>query len=259
MSNEATLREAFEAWAKREQVNICLDRMPEDDANHPGKYSDYDARLAWNAWSAALAQPSAPQAAISDDDCIDLAVALEQQRALAIVSAVTALEIGQGTTSFAAGFNLACEEVAHRLKTEQWELGGVPSPKPSAPQDAALALPTEQVAVPSDEWQRGYTEGYGDGFRSVVPDPNATHKTKLLAAAPAAPEGDKDATWAECKYWRCVPITYASQHDILLYVDNPPTGKYLPGYRDVALYTADQMKAYARAAIAASQKQEPTT
>ena len=120
--------------------------------------------------------------------------------------------------------------------------------QPSAPQDAALALPTEQAAVPSDEWQRGYTEGYGDGFRSVVPDPNATHKTKLLAAAPAAPEGDKDAEYE------------LIQDDVLCAGTSGPSAlKEIMHYAEQ--YAEDgpiEIYKVTRTRIAALPKQEPT-
>jgi len=62
---------------------------------------------------------------ISDDDVINLAQALEQHRALAIVMAVAALPVGGADetmpTQFQAGYQLACEEILHRLRTEVWE------------------------------------------------------------------------------------------------------------------------------------------
>lgn len=41
------------------------------------------------------------------------------------------------------------------------------------------------------------------------------------------------------------PICYASAMDILLYKDAPEVGRHLPGVRDVALWSTDQMRAFA--------------
>lgn len=66
------------------------------------------------------------------ETAIGVAVALEQARAHHIVEAVKALPIGGESaeipTPFHAGYQLACEEIAHRLRSEQWELGGVAAP-----------------------------------------------------------------------------------------------------------------------------------
>lgn len=68
------------------------------------------------------------------DEAITLAAALEQQRALKIVEAVASLPIGgkdeAKPTPFHAGYQLACEEIAERLRTEVWELeGGITLPQ----------------------------------------------------------------------------------------------------------------------------------
>lgn len=47
------------------------------------------------------------------------------------------------------------------------------------------------------------------------------------------------------------PIGYASVVDIQGYAKNLTIGPHLPGIRDVALWTTDQMRAYATAALAA--------
>ena len=60
----------------------------------------------------------------TEDECIELAQALEQLRALKIVEKVSALPIGGADvgmpTPFHAGYQLACEEITHRLRTEIW-------------------------------------------------------------------------------------------------------------------------------------------
>jgi hypothetical protein len=62
----------------------------------------------------------------TENECIELAEALERQRALKIVESVRAAPIGgvssDNPTAFHAGYQLACDEIEHRLRTEQWEL-----------------------------------------------------------------------------------------------------------------------------------------
>ena len=59
------------------------------------------------------------------DEVISLAQALEQHRARKIVDAVSALPVGgkqeDSPSPFHAGYQLACEEVMHRLLTEEWD------------------------------------------------------------------------------------------------------------------------------------------
>ena len=76
-----------------------------------------------------ITQPLIAEAARDDasaDECIELAQALEQARAVKIAEFVAALPIGGATnnmpTPFQAGFQLACEEITHRLRTEEWDL-----------------------------------------------------------------------------------------------------------------------------------------
>ena len=58
-------------------------------------------------------------------EVISLAQALEQHRARKIVDAVSALPVGGKhehlPSPFHAGYQLACEEVMHRLLTEEWD------------------------------------------------------------------------------------------------------------------------------------------
>lgn len=49
---------------------------------------------------------------------------------------------------------------------------------------------------------------------------------------------------------RVGPICYVSAQDVLMYVVSPSTGTHLPGVRDVALWSTDQIRDYARDAVA---------
>lgn len=59
----------------------------------------------------------------TDDDLIELAAALEMHRALHIVAEVAGLPVGgkdaDMPTPFQAGYQLACEEIAERIRTQQ--------------------------------------------------------------------------------------------------------------------------------------------
>lgn len=91
-----------------------------------------------------------PTQEATEDQCIELAQALEQQRALHIVAAVMALPVGGATatmpTQFQAGYQLACEEIDHRLRTEQWEFCATPAPLP--PNDQASGARSVPLDAP---------------------------------------------------------------------------------------------------------------
>ncbi len=67
---------------------------------------------------------------------VDVAAALEQQRALRIVASVRERGFSKSDTAIPTQaesvFDLACEEIEHRLRTEVWELNGIAAPTPSA-------------------------------------------------------------------------------------------------------------------------------
>lgn len=81
-------------------------------------------------------------------ECIELAQALEQARAIKIAETVAALQIGGATsdmpTPFQSGFQLACEEITHRLRTEEWDLCLTPI-------DAVIQ---QDDVAGDDEWSR---------------------------------------------------------------------------------------------------------
>lgn len=67
----------------------------------------------------ALAQPAAGEATV--DEMIALAEALERRRCISIAETVKS---GPrcATSAFTAGYELACEEIAHRIEHEEWVL-----------------------------------------------------------------------------------------------------------------------------------------
>lgn len=92
------------------------------------------------ASNATIQPPAALKAARDADHSIELAIALEQQRALKIVADVRRTGFAKSATNIPtqaeALFDLACEEIDNRLRTEQWALMGSPSPLPAAPEVA---------------------------------------------------------------------------------------------------------------------------
>ena len=73
---------------------------------------------------------------------IALAVSMEKERAVKIVDDVSNERIGGNTeaspTAFMAGYQTACEEILHRLKTEEWKyFGAVFGPEALAEDEAA--------------------------------------------------------------------------------------------------------------------------
>lgn len=64
----------------------------------------------------------------TEDDYIELAAALEMHRALHIVAAVSALPVGgkdaDAPTPFQAGYQLACEEIGERIRTQEVVIPG---------------------------------------------------------------------------------------------------------------------------------------
>lgn len=59
---------------------------------------------------------------------IALAVSMEKGRSLTIVGDVSNERVGGKTetspTAFMAGYQMACEEISHRLKHEEWQCCG---------------------------------------------------------------------------------------------------------------------------------------
>jgi N-glycosidase YbiA len=132
----------------------------------------------------------AAQPAAQPDLMTDVAIELEQQRALKIVDDVHNLRIGGRNevmpTAFQAGHCGACEEIEHRLRTEQWELLGQPAPLPGTVA-AQPAVDTPVIAYeflhPNGHAIVDYTEhthvGHLTAEKGYVAKP-------LVYAAPAA-------------------------------------------------------------------------
>jgi hypothetical protein len=168
VARDAAMAEAIAAWCDEgwseevEQifagvvshtVEQCdVQKKPQPCAAHPDHdYGDNDceACTAWDEFPnhefdeicnykpVALRAPTAEQAeGAASDEVIDLAVALEQKRALHIVADVRKHGFSKSAnaipTQAEAVFDLACEEIEHRLRTETWELAGVTGPLPAA-------------------------------------------------------------------------------------------------------------------------------
>lgn len=83
--------------------------------------------MLWSGASGCCVAPKRDEQMIqpTTEECIALAQALEQRRALGIVEQVAALPVGgkdaDAPTPFQAGYQLACEEILHRLRTEVWD------------------------------------------------------------------------------------------------------------------------------------------
>lgn len=93
-----------------------------------GKAADEIERLRARLAEAPAAQPQP----VNRADPVEVAIALEQQRALHIVQAVRKQGFAKSDTALPTQaesvFDLACEEIEYRLQTEVWELGGVAVP-----------------------------------------------------------------------------------------------------------------------------------
>lgn len=121
--------------APRESGVLVESDISQADADRFNAETMAEFKTAYVQLLAAAPKPEG-SAEATPDEVIDLACALEQRRALHIVAEVAALQIGgadsQTPTPFQAGYALACEEIGTRLRTQQWELCGVPSPLPPA-------------------------------------------------------------------------------------------------------------------------------
>lgn len=118
------LRRRFERIADK------LDKLPTSNDKAERALDDLatEVRLLAASLSGMSAVPEA-----TPDEVIELAQALEQQRALKIVEAVQRLATGFEAT-YARAFAQACEEITHRLRTEVWELCARPIDAPAAPE-----------------------------------------------------------------------------------------------------------------------------
>lgn len=120
-------------------------------------------------------------AEFTEDDYIELAAALEMHRALHVVAEVSALPVGgkdaDAPTPFQAGYQLACEEIAERIRTQEVVIpGGAVLPQcgtlPSVSQPAPLL----------------------DQFLAAAKEAGVTHLA--LTRCAAGKDGD-------CTHWLC--------------------------------------------------------
>lgn len=118
-----------------------------------------------------------PQQATSDD-LIELSEELQKLRATHIVGAVRALRSPcDAPTQFDAGYDLACEEILHRLEHEEWEL----TDAGWAPVGGHPAAQPQQATEDDQEWDRNAERltqeafGLGGGI-----NPNATSVDDLF-------------------------------------------------------------------------------
>jgi hypothetical protein len=112
----------------------------------------------------------ASKPAVPADDVIDLAVALEQRRALHIVAAVRQQGFSKSGTAIPTQaesvFDLACEEIEHRLRTETWELAGVTGPLPKQA-DEAVTVRESGVSLLTDD-HKGMRVDYSGLFKQAT-------------------------------------------------------------------------------------------
>lgn len=114
----------------------------------------------------------------TDDDCIELAAALEMHRALRIVGEVSGLPVGgkdaDKPTAFHAGYQLACEEIAERIRTQEMVApGGVMLPicgtLPSIAQPAMCPCGDRPAAECDEEWGPKCDLGNNEAHVQVAP------------------------------------------------------------------------------------------
>ena len=186
----------WSAWGVGTMSQDDFEDVGESDT--PGEIADaiIDRYAAPQASAEAVDPPllAAESTAAKDGgDAIDLAAALEQQRALKIVQDVRATHpfgASDMPTQGEAAFDMACEEIEHRLRTEPWALNGVPAPLPEdsekgAGDDFPSDLPGQLREYASNS---GYShQDYADTMREAADA--LDHQQR------AADENDRDA-WA---------------------------------------------------------------
>lgn len=162
------------------------------------KYGADQPVLIPGLWRAMLAAaPEAPQPTTATaEELIGLTEALEQKRALHIASAVRMLrQPGDMQSPFDAGFDLACEEILHRLQHEKWELsteggwrpvGGHPAANDDGFHvDAKAAQPAVRGPL-SDEQADAIAASIQAQFSAESVDEAADYDRMLIRATEAA-------------------------------------------------------------------------
>lgn len=161
------------------------------------------------------AQPPQPEQQATTDQLIDLSEELQKLRALHIAGAVRALRSpGDAPTPFDAGYDLACEEIAHRLAHEEWELnddgwGPVGAHPPEQPSE--FEVRKDGKTVRKDRWEWGVrrivallwgnrhefeVDEVVDAVAALVPNPHNDGDDETLVASAQvgfAPQPDPQA------------------------------------------------------------------
>lgn len=106
------------------EVAEVLNRYIDDHARYAACMNEITLAAKASQESATSTPAVQVPAEASEDQLIELTAHLERARARAIANAVAALEIGGASadtpTPFQAGYQSACEEIAHRLQSEAW-------------------------------------------------------------------------------------------------------------------------------------------
>jgi hypothetical protein len=151
--------------------------------------------------SGACTSGEAPTSAPAPAPTVEVAIALEQQRALSIVAAVEkhGAEIDPDAMSpHWCGWGAACEEIAERLRTEEWALNGVPAPLPAGEAHDALRRYLH------------WTQCHGSATERVV----AQTASRLLDSNDAATPQAAPAPAEPVAYRNKAPQDAAKDHEI---------------------------------------------
>lgn len=113
------------------------------------------------------------------------------------------------------------------------------------------AIPDALTERGAQAWAGVDAQGLRDGVASAGSEPAAWQARAALAAPQPSPTPQADSQPAPVLDYPPLPrvgaIGYASVVDIEIYAKTLTIGPHLPGVRDIALWTTDQMRAFADA------------